>query len=150
MKCCDYMDEELRKELIMEHYMNPINRDTIEDPNYIKVNTNSETCIDNIDLYVLFSDNIIKDIYFNGEACAISTSASSIMIKLIKGKTIDEVKKLMEYYQNMIETGETKDELEEAIAYSNIYLQQNRKSCATIPWRGLKKAIDEYESKTKN
>ena len=143
------MDDSLRKELIMEHYMNPINKDTIEDNNYIKVNTNSETCIDNIDLYVLFENDIIKDIHFNGEACAISTSASSIMIKLLKGKTIKEIKELMQEYNEMIETGKTNDNLKEALAYSNIYLQENRKSCATIPWRGLKKAIELYEKDKK-
>ena len=147
MKCCDKMDDNLRKEIIMEHYMNPLNKETIEDSKYIKVNTNSPTCIDNIDLYVLFEDDIIKDIHFNGEACAISTSSSSIMTKLVKGKSIDEVKKLIDEYDNMIETGEEKEDLEEALAYSNIYLQQNRKSCATISWVGLKNAIKEYESK---
>ena len=147
MKCCDMMDDNIRKEIIMEHYMNPINRDTIEDSNYIKVNTNSETCIDNIDIYILFDGDYIKDVHFNGEACAISTSAASIMIKLIKGKKIDEVKKMIKDYNNMIETGEEKEYLEEALAYSNIYLQQNRKACATIPWRGLIKAIEEYETK---
>ena len=150
MKCCDNMDEFVRKELIMEHYMNPLNKDTIEDERYIKVNTNSPTCIDNIDLYVLFEDDIIKDIHFNGEACAISTSASSIMTKLIKGKTIKEVESLIDEYNDMIETGKEYDDLNEALAYSNIYLQQNRKSCATIPWVGLKKAIEEYESKKTN
>ena len=69
------------------------------------------------------------------------------MTKLIKGKTIKEVKDLIKEYNDMIETGNGKDNLEEALAYSNIYLQQNRKSCATIPWVGLEKAIEEYESK---
>ncbi len=149
MKCCDIMDEAIRKEIIMEHYMNPINRKSIEDKNYIKVNTNSETCIDNIDIYILFDKDIVKDIYFNGEACAISTSAASIMIKLIKGKSIKEIKEMIKDYSNMIETGEGKEYLGEALAYSNIYLQQNRKGCATIPWRGLDKAIEEYEKNEK-
>ena len=43
----------------------------------LKVNSNSETCIDDINLYILFEDNKITDIHFDGEACAISTSATS-------------------------------------------------------------------------
>lgn len=144
------LDPELRKEIIMEHYLNPINRDTIEDKRYIKVNSNSETCIDNIDLYVLFEDNKITDIHFNGEACAISTSATSIMIKLLVGKTIDEVKELMNNYYNMINEKEyNEDILEEACCYEDIYKQQNRIGCATIPWKGLEKAIKEYENREK-
>ena len=149
MKCCDKMDDNVRKEIIMEHYMNPINKKRIDDERFIKVNTNSATCIDNIDIYILFDNNIIKDIYFDGEACAISTSAASIMIKLIKGKSIDEVKEMIKDYYDMIETGDEKVYMEEALAYANIYMQQNRKGCATIPWRGLEKAINEYEKREK-
>ncbi len=144
------LDPELRKEIIMEHYLNPINRNSIEDERYIKVNSNSETCIDNIDLYILFEDDKIKDFHFNGEACAISTSAASIMIKLLVGKTISEVKEIMNNYYNMInEKDYNEDILEEACCYEDIYKQQNRIGCATIPWKGLEKAIKEYENRKK-
>ena len=142
------LDPELKKAIIMEHYQNPINRNTIEDNRYIKVNSNSETCIDDIDLYILFEDNKIKDLHFNGEACAISTSATSIMIKLLIGKTIEEVEELINNYYNMIEEKEyNEDLLEEACCYDEIYKQQNRKGCATIPWKGIEKAIQEYKNK---
>ena len=145
MKCCDTMDSETKRAIIMEHYTNPLNRDTIDDPKYIKINSNSETCIDNLDIYVLFNDNKIEDIHFNGEACAISTSAASIMTRLLKDKTIEEVKELIKEYKDMIETGKEYDRLEEALVYSDIYKQQNRKGCAIIPWLGIEKAIAEYE-----
>ncbi len=142
------LDPELKKALIMEHYQNPINCNIIADPSYIKVNSNSETCIDDIDLYILFEEDKIKDLHFHGEACAISTSATSIMIKLLIGKTIKEVKELLKNYYNMIEEQPyDEDLLEEACCYEEIYKQQNRKGCATIPWKGIEKAITEYEKK---
>lgn len=140
------MNPEIKKEIIMENYLNPLNRGAITDEKYIKVNSNSETCIDNIDLYVLFEDGKIKDVHFDGEACAISTSATSIMIKLLIGKTIEEVKNLITNYYNMIDEKEYNPELlEEANCYDEIYKQQNRKSCATIPWHALEKALAVYE-----
>ena len=78
------MDENLRKSIILENYSNPVNKKTVDDKRYKRVNMNSSSCIDNLDFMVLIEDNIIKDAYFDGEACAISTSASSIMMKLIK------------------------------------------------------------------
>ncbi len=145
------LDPNLRKEIIMEHYLNPLNRKTIDDKNFIKVNTNSETCIDNIDLYILFDKDIIKEIYFDGEACAISTSAASIMTKLLKDKSIKEAKELILNYNKMMEGQEfNEDLLQEACCYEEIYKQQNRIGCATIPWRGLVKAIEEYEKGRKN
>lgn len=142
------LDQELKKEIIMEHYQNPINNNIIEDERYIKVNSNSETCIDDIDLYILFEDNKIKDLHFHGEACAISTSATSIMIKLLIGKSIKEVREIIKNYYNMIENKEYNEALlEEACCYDEIYRQQNRIGCATIPWKGIEKAIIEYENK---
>ena len=142
------LDPILKKEIIMENYMNPTNRNTINDDKYIKVNSNSETCIDDINLYILFEDDKIKDIHFDGEACAISTSATSIMIKLLMNKSITEIKEIITNYENMIKhENYDEDLLGEANCYDEIYLQQNRIGCATIPWTGLKKAIAEYESK---
>ena len=72
------------------------------------------------------------------------------MIKLLIGKTITEVKELMKNYYNMIDEKEYDAELlEEAICYDEIYKQQNRKGCATIPWKGIEKAINEYENKNR-
>jgi nitrogen fixation NifU-like protein len=143
------LDPVLKKEIIMENYLNPVNRNTINDDRYIKVNSNSETCIDDINLYILFEDNKITDIHFDGEACAISTSATSIMIKLLLNKTIEEIEELINNYENMIKHEEyDEDLLGEANCYDEIYLQQNRIGCATIPWTGLKKAIEQYKSKS--
>ena len=67
------------------------------------------------------------------------------MTRLLKDKTIEEVKELIKEYKDMIETGKEYDRLEEALVYSDIYKQQNRKGCAIIPWLGIEKAIAEYE-----
>ena len=140
------MDKETKNAIIMEHYQNPLNRGIINNPKYLKIKSKSPTCIDDIDLYLDIENNIIKDIHFEGEACAISTSATSIMIKLILNKTIDEVKEIINNYYKMIEHKEYNiDLLEEANCYDEIYLQQNRIACATIPWKGLEKALKEYE-----
>ena len=141
------MDNELRREIIMDNYMYPYNKEV---PSYketfIKVNSNNESCIDNIDIYLKIEDDTIKKIYFDGEACAISTSATSVMIKLLENKKISEVLKLCAAYETMIEDGTTDENLSEALAYNEIYKQQNRKHCAMLPWLGLKKALEKYES----
>lgn len=136
------MDENLRKSIILENYSNPVNKKTVDDKRYKRVNMNSSSCIDNLDFMVLIEDNIIKDAYFDGEACAISTSASSIMMKLIIGKSIDDVLKIIENYENMIEERPyDKDLLKEANCYDEIYKQPNRKKCALLPFYGMKKIL---------
>jgi len=142
------MDSNLRREIIIDNYQNPTNKKKIDDNSFIVSSTISDSCIDNISLYVKFDGDIIKDVYFDGEACAITTSATSIMIKKIIGKTISEVEELMNNYYNMIEEKEYNEELlGELNAYSEIYMQPNRKKCAIFPFETLKKAIFTYQSK---
>ena len=139
------MDQNLKKEIIMDHYLNPKNKITIDDSKYIKMNTNNESCIDNLDFYVLFKDDKIEDIKFDGEACAISTSSTSIMITNLIGMTILEAEDYIRNFEAMINEEDYNSELlKEANAYDDIYKQNNRKNCALLPYKGIKKAIAEY------
>jgi len=138
------MNQDLKRTIILENYQNPTNRGLIADDSYIKVNMNNESCIDEINLMVKIEDNIIKDIHFDGEACAICTSATSILINTLIGKTIEEAKLIYENYEKMINEEEyNADILEDAIVYSDIAKQPNRKKCALLPWWGIKKIFDE-------
>ncbi len=139
------MDENLRREIIMEHYKAPMNRHRTDDESYKYVNTNNSSCIDNLDIYVKISSNIIEDICFDGEACAISTSSVSIMIKNLIGKTVDEAKEFVREFECMLEEEEYDEALlNEANAYNEIYKQGNRKHCAFLPYEGIKKILNEY------
>lgn len=136
------MDEVTKREIIMENYLHPTNRKRIEDLNYIKTNTKNASCIDNLDIYIRFKGNVIDDIVFDGEACAISISATSIMINNLIGKTKEEAIKYINNFYHMTNGEEYDDELVgEGIVYSDIYKQGNRKTCATLPFRGLEKVI---------
>lgn len=137
------MDSNLRREIILDNYQDPMNRGLIDDNTYIKVNTNSESCIDNLDFMIKVVDNKIVDIRFDGEACAISTSATSIMIRNLLGKNIEEVKEILINYKNMInEEDYDADLLGELNVYDEICKQPNRKSCALIPSRAIDELLE--------
>ena len=140
------MNQADRRIIILENYEHPKNRGLINDDSYIKVNTNNESCIDEINLMVKIEDGKIVDARFDGEACAICTSSTSIMIKKIIGKKLEEAKKIYENFLNMIDEKEYDEEiLEEAVVYNNIYKQPNRKKCALLPWWGFEKVINKIE-----
>ena len=136
------MDKDLKREIILDNYQHPCNKGLIEDSSYIKVNSKNESCIDDINLMIKIEDNIIKDIRFDGEACAISTSATSIMIKLLLNKTIEEALNIISNYEDMIDEKEyDKELLGEALVYDEISKQPNRIKCAMLPFRGIKKVL---------
>lgn len=142
------MDQNLKRSIILEHYSNPKNRGLIEDDHYIKVNTNNESCIDEIDLMVKVEDGKIVDARFDGEACAICTSSTSIMIDTIIGKSLDEAIKIYENFSKMINEEDYDSEvLEQAIVYDDVYKQPNRKKCALLPWWGFEKVVNKINNK---
>lgn len=133
------MDRELKRSIILDNYQNPYHRLRHDNDNsYLKLNSRNVSCIDNIDVYLKMNKDIIEDISFEGEACVISISTTSIMASTLKGKTIDEAIKIIESYDKMIEE-EPYDEkiLGEAIVYDDIAKQPSRKKCATLTWNGV-------------
>lgn len=139
-------DPELRREIILDNYQNPNNRGLTNDSHYIKENTNNESCIDNLVIEMRVENDVITDIRFDGEACAISTSATSIMIKTLIGKTTTEARKILQNYDNMImEKGYDSDILGELIVYDEIYKQPNRKTCALLPRNAIIKMLNRLD-----
>lgn len=136
------MNQETKREIIMENYMHPLNRRRTDNKDYNVVNTANSSCIDNLDIYVRFKNDVIDDIVFDGEACAISISATSIMINNLVGKTKEEALLYIKEFYNMTDGLPHNEELlNEGIVYQDIYKQGNRKTCATLPFRGIEKAI---------
>lgn len=141
------MDSNMKREIILDNYSHPTNKTRENTEGYIKVNSNSESCIDNIDLYIKIEDDKIVDIKFDGEACAISTASTSIMIKNMVGKSIDEVTSMIDNFENMLNEKEYDDSnLNEAIVFNETYKQGNRKTCVTLPYTGIKKALEQYKN----
>ncbi|SRR5574344_1834013 len=141
-------NSELLRELIMDHYQNPRNKQETSDPAYLTVHMDSASCIDDIYIQILVKDGIVTDCLWHGKGCAISTASTSMMSEMIKGKTIQEATKMMDNFQKML-YGQDFDEAEvgEGIAFVNTNRQPSRITCANISWRGLKKLFDEEEEK---
>ena len=138
------MDDNLRREVILDNYQEPFHKGLVEDQSYHRVNTRSDSCIDNLDFMMKIEGDIIQDICFDGEACAISTSASSILIRKLIGKNVRDAKLILSNYQNMINEKEYDAELlGELNVYDEIYKQPNRKNCALLPNRAIEKLLEE-------
>ena len=134
----------MKKEIILENYQNPKNKGLINNADYIFIKSKSKTCIDEIYLQMKIKDDIIEDIRFDGDACAICTSSTSIMTDILKGKTQEQALNIINNFEDMIEEKNySEDVLGEAIVYSDISKQPNRKNCALLTWRGAKKILSE-------
>ena len=140
-------DPMILREIIMDHYQYPHNHQLSEQDGYRQVHMASESCIDDITVQSLIDDQgTIEDIRFDGVACTISTASTSIMTELLKGRTVEEAKKIMDNYFAMIEEQKYDPEmLREAVAFQHVGRQANRIKCATIGWKAMKEMMEEWE-----
>ncbi len=131
-------DPMIKREIIMDHYENPRNKGLIDDPRYLKVNMNSESCIDDLDIQVLIEDQIVKDFRFDGVGCTISTASTSILSELVIGESVQTTYRIIQEYDNMIkELPYDEVLLQEAVVFKDVSKQANRIKCAKIGFNGL-------------
>ena len=137
--------DDVYNEIIMEHSMNSYNKRKIENPDK-KEKGHNPSCGDEIELELKLNGNIIEDIAFTGQGCAISQSSTSIMADVLRGKTIKEAKDIIKTFIDMIKR-ETKDEeelqkIEEAIAFKNVANMPARVKCALLAWHTLEDILN--------
>lgn len=112
----------------IDFYMNNVNVGTLTEPSI--VTTFLGPCGDLIKLYLRVNENdIIEDAKFYYLGCPGSASSASAMTTLLKGKTINQAKKLTEH-----------DVLSELGG-----LPKSKRDCARLSIRTLRKAIARYE-----
>jgi len=122
---------DLYREEFMEIYKNPMNQGKMENPTIVEHGVN-EACGDEMDLFLKIEKGKVIDAKFTAQSCSVGVVSSAILTDEIKGKTIEEVKKL------------SKKDLLELIG---VNLTTSRIKCATLPLETLEKTIQEYERK---
>lgn len=129
------LTSDMMRQIIMDHYANPINKHQPTDASFTKVHMHSDNCIDDLDIFLHVKDNYVVDACFDGVACTISTASTDIMCDLLKGKNIEEAKYIIDQFHHMIHEEPFDDSiLEEALVFINTSKQAARVRCATIGW----------------
>lgn len=156
--------EDLYREIILDHYRSPRNRGELESPPAHRVEGFNPLCGDEVVLTLLVEDDRVADIKFAGSGCSISQSSASLMSSAVKGKPIDEVRRLIRTFKSMMsvheatlgsEEGGLEAEAEEAVdlrkigelaALQGVVKFPVRIKCATLSWNALVQALDEVQA----
>jgi nitrogen fixation NifU-like protein len=76
-------------EKVLEHFKNPHNVGTIENPDGF-AEVGSSECGDTMAMYLRIKDGRIDDIKYQTYGCCAAIASSSIATDMVKGKSIDE------------------------------------------------------------
>lgn len=138
--------DDIYSELIMEHSMNSCNKKDLKSPTGCQLGHNPN-CGDEIELQVKVSNGIVEDASFTGHGCAISQSSTSIMIDTLRGKSVEEAKKIISIFVKMIKrekiTSAERKLLGDSVAFENIANMPARVKCALLSWHTMEELLGE-------
>lgn len=84
---------DLYREVILDHYRNPRNAGTIENPDISYEDTNP-LCGDRIRIDLKVAGGKVTEIKFHGRGCAISQASTSMLTEMIQGQELEEIRSL--------------------------------------------------------
>ena len=148
--------KELYQEIILDHGKNPRNLRKTENFNK-DAKGHNPLCGDKVHIYLKLNENKkVEDISFEGSGCAISMASASIMTDLIKGKSDNEAKEIIEDFLGMIkENPELKNKIlkedykTKLMCLSGVKQYPMRVKCATLSWHTLTSAINNSQEEIK-
>ena len=144
--------EELYREVILDHYRNPRNRQPIDAPD-AHADGHNPLCGDEISLDLHFEDDRVTEIAIVGRGCSISQSSASMMSDAVKGKTRAEIAELNARFKAMMDIdiegdagldpdrpGSVLGDLE---ALQGVRKFPVRIKCANLAWTTLEEALQQ-------
>ena len=141
--------KQLYQDIILEHGKSPRNLGKCEGYSHDAKGYNP-LCGDKVHVY-LKSDKgkKVEGFTFEGDGCAISLASASIMTELVKGKSFDETKEIMNAFLDMIKNTSKiqsnhldEDQKTKLMSLSGVKQFPMRVKCATLSWHTLVSAIE--------
>jgi nitrogen fixation NifU-like protein len=133
--------DELYQSVILDHNKSPRNFRKVADASAHAEGRNP-LCGDQYDIWVRVEGDVIQDVSFEGQGCAISKASASMMTQAIKGKTIGEARALFDRFHEVVTgtaTGRRPGKLE---VFRGVSAFPIRVKCATLSWHAMKAALE--------
>ncbi len=137
------VDDELYREIILEHYHHPRFKGVLPHANLTAEGMNP-LCGDELTLYLKTDGDRIVEASFEGRGCSISQASASMLTEALRGLTIEEAKHLQERVKAML-TGaphEPFDEDEDLSALEGVRNYPVRIKCALLAWTTLEEMLE--------
>jgi nitrogen fixation NifU-like protein len=152
--------EDLYREIILDHYRAPRNRGELPTPPAHRVEGFNPLCGDEVVLYLeVGPDGTVSDLRTSGQGCSISQASTSMMSAAVKGKSVEEARRLIRAFKALMSIHESKLEGADATAATEDALEGVRLGdlealqgvvkfpvrikCATLAWNTLAQGLDE-------
>jgi nitrogen fixation NifU-like protein len=137
--------DELYRELILDHYRNPRNREPLQSPAVVAEGYNP-LCGDEVELRLNIEGDVISGVSFTGRGCSISQASGSMLTEAVKGKTVAQARALAALFTRMMTDPEfvPEEDVGDLEALQGVAKYPVRVKCATLAWHALQDALDRH------
>jgi len=141
--------KELYQDIILEHGKSPRNFGKCIGHNH-EAKGHNPLCGDQVHVYLKLNEKKnVEELTFEGSGCAISMASTSIMTELVKGKSFETAKEIINDFLNMIKSGSVmttkdldEDQKTKIMSLSGVKQYPMRVKCATLSWHTLVSALN--------
>jgi len=140
--------DDVYRQVVMDHYQNPRHHGHLEHPT-LSVGLHNPSCGDQLEVDLLVdADGILRDASFDGQGCSISMASASMFLDLIRGKSVEEARRIAEAFKDLLRK-ESADRtlLGDLEALEGVSQFPARVKCATLVMNAFEQAMDRLESK---
>jgi nitrogen fixation NifU-like protein len=139
---------ELYQGVILDHNRSPRNYGRIEGGQ--EARGHNPLCGDEVRVWIELDGDIVRDVRFEGQGCAISRASASLMTTAVKGKTKAEVEEMLGRFQALV-TGRLAQGDQASLpaklqVFSNVAQFPVRVKCASLAWHVLREALTTVKS----
>ena len=136
---------DLYQEVILDHNRHPHNFGELDGADRHADGYNP-LCGDQLAVYVNLDGETISEVSFRGSGCAISKASASLMTDAVKGRTLDEARRLFEEFLALV-TDEAAvldpASLGKLAVFAGVRDYPTRVKCASLAWHTLRAAVDD-------
>jgi nitrogen fixation NifU-like protein len=136
---------DLYNDVILGHTKKPRNYGPLEDATASAVGYNP-LCGDRLVVRLKVVDDRIVDVRFEGDGCSISKSSASVMTETLKGRSVEEARRLFQVFLDLATgQGDPAAGLEEygkMAVFAGVSEFPVRVKCATLAWHTAEAALD--------
>ena len=141
--------KQLYQDIILDHGKSPRNFGKCVEHNSEAKGYNP-LCGDLVQVYLKLNDKKkVEDLTVEGSGCAISMASASIMTDLVKGKSCEVAKKIINAFLKMIKSSSEMnsddlddDQITKIMSLSGVKQFPMRIKCATLSWHTLISAME--------
>lgn len=133
--------DDLYSGAIVEHNRRPRNRGVPDAYDVVQDGLNPG-CGDELTLYLALGGERLTTVMFEGEGCAISQAAASLMTQAVSGATLQDAAAMVASFKQMMRGAAPAAALGDSRVLEGVAKLPARVKCAALPWVTLELALE--------